>query len=508
MTRLRARQTLSLLQLLTLVALLLLQFGIRAHNPQVKDPYVDEGFHLRRALRIYDLEEHPGRYSHGKVLLYFYLGLFDTDDPYTMLPTARLAMAIISLVTGAGLYALGRTLHTPSTGLIALALYAINPLAIFYERMAMADPLAALLMVLVVWRSVIFARRPTYRAGAVLGVLIALATLAKLTMTLLVLMPLTAALIYGRKQKHPRAFIRRYLPPLVLAGVAFCLVWSPFVIPAVLAHNSDDPFLLVNNYNIQRTDDDPESMAVYIQHITPMLEQFAYAGTVGTLSISVLIVLIIVWGLTIWQSPRHHLYLAVWFVLITILIVAISRLVSTRYFMPIAVPLSLLLALVITQMRQQWVRALLLLGVGVWSVVWVLPFVWTTITDPLDLPFTHINATEHTLGYLTGDVAFQEAAAFINQLESDERIIATWKVCHQIFFFVEREIACLPDGRPTSGLLTAIDALAPDETLLFVISGFRPYYDDIERIAYETLIITEHPRINRPVYVHRMRRAP
>ena len=100
-----------------------------------------------------------------------------------------------SLITASAIYALGRRIANHRTGALALALYAVLPLAFFYERMAMADPLAAGLAALVAWRSLSFARRPTLRAGIVLGGLLAMASLAKLTMGLLPLLHYTYSAI-------------------------------------------------------------------------------------------------------------------------------------------------------------------------------------------------------------------------------------------------------------------------------------------------------------------------
>ena len=50
-----------------------------------KNPYVDEGFHIKRAGLVWNFDVNPGRFAHGKVLLYFWLGLFETG-PETALP--------------------------------------------------------------------------------------------------------------------------------------------------------------------------------------------------------------------------------------------------------------------------------------------------------------------------------------------------------------------------------------------------------------------------------------
>lgn len=258
-------------QRITIIALLLLMFGVRAYQPNLQDAYIDEGFHLRRAATIYDFEQNPAREAHGKLLLYFWLGLFVSDDAATSLPAGRLSIALFSVISGATIYLLGRMFANHRAGRLALLIYALMPLSVFYERMALADPLASGLMMLVLWRSYVFARNPSYRQGVLLGILIALASLAKLTMLLAVFFPLIAAIIYNKKKQNIAQFIRLYIPPLVLSGAIFCLMWSPFIIPAYFARNSDSPYILVNSRNIVRNESDPSSIPDYLQRLMPVL---------------------------------------------------------------------------------------------------------------------------------------------------------------------------------------------------------------------------------------------
>ena len=153
------------------IILLLVLFFIRTHHIDVQNPYVDEGFHIKRAGLVWNFDVNPGRFAHGKVLLYFWLGLFETG-PETALPASRLGMGIYRDHRPA-IYLLGRLLYRHAAGLLrwrsgraALALFTSGWAWLIRWRLAAA---------LIAWRSLAFARRRPWR-GAELGVLLALAT--------------------------------------------------------------------------------------------------------------------------------------------------------------------------------------------------------------------------------------------------------------------------------------------------------------------------------------------
>lgn len=498
-------------QLFLICGLLLLQFALRTHQPDLQHPYVDEGFHIARALRIYDFEENPARTSHGKLLLYFWMGLFDTDNDRTMLPTARLSIALISLVSGAGIYLLGRIFANHIAGLIALTLYIFTPHAMFYERMALADPLASALMILVIWRCYVLAKHPTAQQGIIAGAVIALSTLAKLTMGLAVLFPLIAALIYGTHKRTFQQWLRAYTIPFVLSGITFLIIWSPFGVPGLLARNSDDPYILVNSYNVERTENDPDNAIEYLQILAPNADDFLLPYTV--------IIVLIAGVVMAWQASRHMLYIYLWFFAITILLPLFSRLVSMRYFMPTAAPLVLIVVLVLVgqsrkpkQLWRMWVsrviRGIVGLAVLGWLALHAVPFAYTTITAPLDLPFGKINWTEYTSGYLTTNEAFQQMADDINQRDDDLPLYAPWKICHLMFFYVEDDINCFPERRAGSGLRNAIRDQNAGESFWLLISGYSEYWDDWDYVDYELLIQHDPDRINRPVFAYKMTYRP
>jgi hypothetical protein len=334
------------------VLLLLCHFMIRTHNIDVQQPYVDEGFHLSRAVRVWDFAENPGRFAHGKVLVYFWMGMFEAENTLqTMLPVGRLSLALFSVITGAGLYLLGRLLASHLTGVFAIAIYACLPLAFFYERMALADALASGLICLSVWRSWVFARRPSFKEGAILGVLLALCTLAKLTVVPVTLLPVGAALIYypwkrGALLPQIAHGFRVYLPPLVLAAAIVIMFWLPMVIPALQAHGTPERFTLVDDAAVADTNSDGYFLQPlrYLSRITPMMAEFVSPVFLLAAALSLM------GGLAFFRRVDRHLWCSLllvgwWLILITTLTLFIARIHTMRYFMPTAAPLSLIVAI-------------------------------------------------------------------------------------------------------------------------------------------------------------------
>jgi hypothetical protein len=363
------------------MALLVFMFFLRAHHITVQEPFIDEGAHVARANAVRSFEQHPAREANGKLLLYLWLGLFELP-PITALYVSRTAIALFSLINGAALYTLGRQIGSHTVGLLALGGYAVLPLAFFFERIALADPLAAALVSVLAWRSMIFARRPSLQEGGVVGVWVALAMLAKLTVGLIPLLPVAAAFVFYSWQSSDgwRPQLARwtgtYLPGLLVAAGVVTLFWLPVVIPALLAKLDGDPFVLVYGENLQ-----PLESTAPLRELRSILPKISKYTTPEFLVISVLALGYLLWaGRSHPALLRNALFLAAWLMLITVLSLVASTGIRSRYLMPTAGPLVLSLAYAgvwawqTTRLRGI-VRGTIVLGAVIWLVTFALPFV-------------------------------------------------------------------------------------------------------------------------------------
>ena len=190
--------------------LTLLLFGgfvLRAHQPGALAGFVDEVSHIERSEIIFTAERNPTEYSHGKLLYYYWLGLFGTART-NALEMMQLTNAILSLLTIAAVAATARALLGPRAMLAAALVYALAPFAVFFERMALADPLATALASLAAWhstcwRAAVAPSRPADR------LLVNGAVFAKLNGRAGPGAPVLAAILFG---DVPRLNLRRRQP--------------------------------------------------------------------------------------------------------------------------------------------------------------------------------------------------------------------------------------------------------------------------------------------------------
>ncbi len=462
------------------IGLLLLHVALRSHNIAVQDVYIDEGFHTARAVRVWDFDEHPAHFSHGKLLLYYWLGLFEADAPH-FLHTARLSMALFSLLTCATLYNLGKMLIDHRAGLLAMLVYAVLPYSLFYERMAMADPLASGLVVLLVWRSWVFARRPTLWQGAVVGVLMGMALLAKLTVGLAPFLPVSIALMLwpwrGDIRRQATTWAKRYVPPLLVAGLTAALIWIPVIAPVLWAEwqNTDASYVVVNDFNVASSSQ--SKPLSYLERLLPLIEDFTHQGLwwgVGIAGVGLLI------GQYRQARWRFALGLPVlWALLLGLLPVLGAELVTASCFMPQMAPLALLCGVVFVgwweALRPRAGRLALVGGVAAWMVGYGLPFNHTLLTAPEDLPLRSVNHIEYQNGILIAEAGIRQAAQHINALPPDTApIYATWNACHLMFLYLERPITCLNLDTPFGEYSRRLPReLPPDGTGYIVFSDYQ-----------------------------------
>lgn len=527
---------------------LLLHFGIRAFNVTAQDPYIDEGFHGVRAGVVWSFADNPGRFAHGKVGVYFWLGLFHGGDPLHTLAGFRLGMALFSLLSAAAVYQVGRTLFGRGAGALALVLYAIFPYTFFFERLGMADPYAAGWVGLVVWRSIVFARlglKPggarwqglrldLLREGALLGVLLWMTTWAKLTMGLVPLFPAFAALVYyrwrvGNPVPQGIAWLKTYLPPLVLAAGVVTAAWLPLAIPAYFAENTDRPFVLVNDYNVRSNADSDEQYApdVYFGKILPLVEEFTGKGFVTTAGY----VLLALAALGIWRAVHPYLpravrgrvgagraplasvvLLALWVALTAGLPLVLARLITSRYFMPASAPLVIAIAGLIWTLWKvrgvRWLAAPVAAGVLVlWAGTHVFPFMTYALQDPLEVPFGYnTNWTEYQSGYLSADYAVRDAAAALDALPAGTTLVANWNLCHLLYFYSHNPVTCLRLDFIRTDLDATLRAAAECQSVYLALRSYRPFY---QAMGYNYALVSIHETvmIDRPVSIVRLWRG-
>jgi 4-amino-4-deoxy-L-arabinose transferase-like glycosyltransferase len=225
------------IHLLPFVIVLLGGFFLRIHLPDRFPAYIDEYRHIVRAQAIYTFQQNPIEYMHGKLLLYGWVGLFQPEG-LGALVVSRLAIVLALLVSSATVVVIARLLFENHAAIPALVFYSAAPYSLFFERMVLADSVAAALGALAVWNCIRMVRQPTRGNAALLGLTLGLAPLAKLTAAPLIAMPLLAILLLDHRtvtRASLSSLWPRYNRPLRIAGTVFGLLWAMFGLLVLLS---------------------------------------------------------------------------------------------------------------------------------------------------------------------------------------------------------------------------------------------------------------------------------
>jgi len=420
-----------------IVVLLLVQFFVRIHNPMALPAFVDEGSHLARAQVVY--KENPVETSHGKLLFYFWLGLFSPGE-YNALVIGRWAVALFSLIGSAAMAAVARQLFGRQAMLPALAFYALAPYTVFFERMALADSFAGALATLVVWQSIRLARRPTGGRGVVLGLLVALAPMAKLTTSLIVFVPLLAILLFTAGGKpHPpphrregKEAVRRlsfyrmerrgrlkvawgevnrlwkhYHRALIVAALVCGIVWLPVLGTAlwlrVVEHRDA---ILIDTYLVNTEQETSALLQRLADVITTSFTLLSEAMTLALVGFAMQL---------LWKRPVKAILVLGWLVLIWGPNILLVREIQPRYLMAGLPALAVIFgggvavgleALVRVLRPLAWIgvprRTVASIGIAsimsAWMVTYAFPFAYYASHDPVQLRLTE----KDTYNYFTG----------------------------------------------------------------------------------------------------------
>lgn len=487
--------------LFLLIAVLLLHLFIRVHNIEELDAFIDEAYHISRATVVYDFEANPGRFAHGKVLLYYYLGLFE-GETFGGLPTARFATALFSVLNGALLYLIGRRLHSSAAGLLAAFLYAVLPFAFFFERMALADSFAGTFAAFAAWRSLIFAKKPSMREGAILGLLLAMTTLAKLTLGLIPFLPAAAALIYlPWRGLLPtlREWVKRYWPPLILAAIVLLLAWLPLLIPAGLALRTDDRFILVDPMNLQQL----ESTTVEEQ-LPWMLSSYMTWGGLLAVLLSGLMILRI--------QGREGAFLWAWILLSIMLSIIAATRVRTRYLAPAAVPSVLVVSIVSVWL---WERSNSLIRVGLvgllaaWVTVFALPFAYTSATNAPQLALNEYDWVRYLSSNFSGEALIQSADTLNQEDIPTGGTYITWGMCQLVALYTPHPLTCLPSSSHqavlSDALIRRLSQTLPPEGYAYVVKNSDTKQMDTPNIVWRLVARYSRPNIARDVEIWELR---
>jgi 4-amino-4-deoxy-L-arabinose transferase-like glycosyltransferase len=465
------------LYLLLFVVLLLVVVALRWHNLLALPAYIDEGYHTYHASRIWRLPEHPARFADGKLMLYFWLGMFTDANPQHNLFAVRASMSLIAVVTASVLALWTRQIANRATSLLAIGLYAVLPYTLFYERMAMSDPLASCLAVLFAWRCWVLAKRPTVRQGIIVGALFALVTLTKLSLaTLGALIPL-AIILWGNWRRWTR-----YVVLFAVTIVVTLIAWSPMAIPIVLSQNSQNPMTFVDPIVFA---ENPDRLG-YFQEVLPEIINLLPM-------VWVMVAMMGLVALATRQRWRMGIFLAVWVLLVFIPPILSASIAASRYFMPVSAPIILLGAYGVFMLsRLPKVGAIIAVAIiGILGVT-ILPISVGIIQDPLAVELSFRNRLEFQSFSISQDSA---SLRVVNDLAQDDLpVFATWWACYVNYFAFDRQPICLDRPPKVAQILPLLQANLAIGDEAYWVQQQHGRDDFLLFVDYTWTFVGEYPR--------------
>jgi hypothetical protein len=192
----------------------------------------------------------------------------------------------------------------------------------------------------------------------------------------------------------------------------------------------------------------------------------------------------------------------VWLALIVILPGVASKDMRSRYLMPLAGPLVLVIALAIERLwrggpqARYLIRGSILVSGAVWLIFFALPFAYTTLVNPMSLKLSPRDTQNYLSGNFAGD-AFRQTAALLEQINPPPgSIYASYGTCQALFFFTARPVHCLENSANPIELR--------DHPVTYVIfNGHEPPPDRLG-LDWELLAEYERPHVDRVVSVWRV----
>lgn len=290
----------------------------------------------REAWKFTDLQTST---TPGKFLLYYYLALFGLPD-HEPIWLARTGVVLFSVVGLGAAYALGRQLFSHRAGLLAVVLLAVFPMMAFHERQVLSDPLAATTITMVLWWSVVVAKRPTMPRATILAIFVTLMLAAKVIAVPLVLAPFIAVLIFSPQTLQLRERLWPQIKtlsitywPYVRRNIIILLVfWTPFMSVYLfrMAFYTDETSPIVVDYIYAGVVDEYEQTTTDVinANVDHLQEMFSILW-----GLLLIIPTIIGTGYSLVRRPRAAGYILLMIALIWVPLIVLAARPNSRYYM-------------------------------------------------------------------------------------------------------------------------------------------------------------------------------
>ena len=472
------------------VFLLLMAFFVRAHNIEALPPFNDESHHIRRAEQVWSLSDPDLSFTPGKLLTYYWYGIFNADRLHAIFIT-RTATALFSLIGLAASFAITRHLFGAWAGVLTLYLLTFAPFMIFFDRMALSDPLTTSLGALTIWASLRLVAQPErWVWGMVTGLIATLTILSKLIGFPFVLIPLWAVLVLGGNW-------RRYQTSLFFCYAAMTAILTPFALRVLFKELSGNRISVVDNHliNHQRP----------LQTLADNLADLWEANLVFN-GAAFLVLAAIGIALTARRQGRLVMFLLGCVLIPWSAIILTSGVLSTRY-LQIGIPALFALiagAVIVLKPRLRWPTSWLV--ATLWIILFAQPFILNSWNDPRANGLPDRARWEYFQNFTAG-YALMPAAEVMPTLETSTTsgripVVGLVGSCHQIRLYLDENGPVLLEcpafgwrGEFMDDVADFVDQrLAEESTLYMLVEPQLPFTDLSKlRVQREVLARFERP---------------
>lgn len=471
------------------VALLWVAFLIRAHQIEALPPFNDESLHIRRAEQVWTFQNPDVSFTVGKLLAYYWYGIFHPArlDAIFVTRTVTGLFALMGLAASAGI---GRRLFGGSAGMLALLMLAFAPYMIFFDRLALTDPITTAIGMITVWASLRMLDYPRKLwAGMAVGLLCTLTILAKLIGLPFAGIPVLAVAILGSGTLGQRW--EAYRRPLLACYLTVAGLLTPFFLRVVYKELTGNRISVVDTHLIN-TQTPLETLQTNIGQLFEALTVFNHPLFMG------LALLMSVAGL--WFRPRPAVFLLAGLLAVWGFSLATGGALSERY-LQLGVPFFfLLVAGGMVRFRLAWG------GVALWIGLFCLPFIVHSWNDPRLNIYPARARWEYFTNFSAG-YGLVDAAEVLPQLppSDDGRIPVLGLVgsCHQIRLYLDEtgnvDLTCLEFGWMGGELMEqvadTIDQRVAEESNLYLL--VEPEFDntplEMLRVRHEVIATWQRP---------------
>lgn len=382
--------------------LILAYWGIRLHNLDLMPAFFDEAIHIRWAKLAWALQPFHAA-SDGRLLN---IWLYAAFWPFTgALWVSRAGGLIVGALGLAALVRAGRELLGRGVAALAAILYIGLPYAFFYERMALADPLLAPLLSLLVLGCTLGMRRRDRIWPILAGVSLAAIQLTKLTGAVFWPAPLLALALLPKQRGRPA------VPRTAVIYLTAIAALAPVVAVLKFVARSDLGLDLVA-VRTQATSL-PERLSANLNHVIAVVPNYLTPG------IAIALVLALALGIAL--RKREAAFLAAIVALPVGALATGSNVFESRFLAPVLPQVALLAGWGLTAVfaRLQTRARFTALGgiVALWLALGPAAFLHLGWTAPERLPLLEWDRFQYFGGWPAG-YGVREAAGYILNVAS------------------------------------------------------------------------------------------